>query len=313
MPPPLQNILILDCSTLLPGPFVGRLLHQLGARVIKIENPDSPDGSKRMGKTYWRELNQEKEIVELNLKIPAARKIFEKYVKCADGLIEGFRPAAKQKLGLDSTTLHGINPNLCICSLTGYPEGGPEENRAGHEINFQARSGALSMTEGMPGLPLADLACAWQAALSLVSDILAVKIRKSSCRRTVSSMYESLTESQNIFISEFRQTKISPTPGNTFLTGLYPCYQIYLTQDRRRVSVGALEEKFWDIFCKIIGIDPKEHPRLAQGEEGARIRSMVQERLETRTWSEWEPLFEQGNCCVEVVRDYREIFSGIQS
>ena len=120
----LQGCTILDCSALLPGPYIGKLLAKRGARVIKIENPHRPDGAKAMG-SFYSDLNDCKEILPLDLTHPKDRAQFQLLAKSADGLIEGFRPHAKKKLGLDFETLHSINPKLCIVSLVGYPENGP--------------------------------------------------------------------------------------------------------------------------------------------------------------------------------------------
>ncbi|MGK5088015.1 CoA transferase, partial [Bdellovibrionota bacterium FG-2] len=109
----LKGALILDCSILLPGPFVGKLLAHQGAKVLKIENPIRPDPARKMV-PFYKDLNSCKELVLLDTTTTEGRSEFEKLVKKADGLIEGFRPKAKQKLGFDEKTLHAINPKLCI-------------------------------------------------------------------------------------------------------------------------------------------------------------------------------------------------------
>src|SRR4051812_15222925 len=121
---PLEGRVILDCSALLPGPLIGKLLVQRGARVIKIENPNAPDGARKMG-TFYTDLNEGKEVILLDLLTQEGQGKFVNLVQTADGIIEGFRPQAKKKLGLDSATLHHVNPRLCIASLVGYPEDGP--------------------------------------------------------------------------------------------------------------------------------------------------------------------------------------------
>src|SRR5262249_24063461 len=151
---PLQGRLVLDCSSLLPGLRIGKLLAQKGARVIKIESPSKPDRARTLG-PFYDDLNGLKQILQLEIAPEAdGRARFEELVREADGLIEAFRPATKAKLGLDDKTLLAINPKLCIVSLTGYPEDGPLRDRPGHDMNFQALTGCLSLFNELPGLPL---------------------------------------------------------------------------------------------------------------------------------------------------------------
>ncbi|MGZ3708648.1 MAG: CoA transferase, partial [Bdellovibrionota bacterium] len=198
----LEGRTILDCSSLLPGPFLGKLLAQRGAKVIKVENPERPDGARAMGGgAFYRDLNEMKEIVNLEFGTDAFRALVRK----ADGLIEGFRPQAKKKLGLDEETLHALNPKLCIASLVGYPEDGPWRDRAGHNLNFEAVTGCLSLFGEMPALPLADLFAAYEGALSLTAAIDATA-RGDRGRRVVVSMSESLKQVQSGLIRQYQET-----------------------------------------------------------------------------------------------------------
>lgn len=303
---PLKGRTILDCSTLLPGPFVGRMLADRGARVIKVENPDRPDGARNMG-GHYEFLNSDKELRWLNLTNPEARSEFEELVREADGLIEGFRPKAKLKLGLDEASLHRINPRLCILSLIGYPEDGPWRDRAGHDLNFEAVTGALSLFEGMPGLPLADLFCSYEAAFALVSELDSMARGRSAGRRVVISMSEAITRAQGQFIHEYRRTGEVPAYGRTFVTGELPSYRIYECADGRRVAVGALEEKFWNRVCRILDLPQHEGRGLLKGKEADGVIRDVEAAFARFPWKHWEPLFEEADCCVEPVLNYDEV------
>ena len=191
----LKGRLILDCSVLLPGPFVGKLLAQRGARVIKVENPAHPDGAKSIGSLY-SDLNEMKEIALLNLSDSKDVPAFHQLVQQADGLIEAFRPSAKTKLGLDSQTLHAVNPRLSILSLVGYPEDGPHRDRAGHDINFAARTGCASLFREMPALPLADLFAAYNGAFALTAAMDSVSRGAAPGARVVVSLDETLRQAQ---------------------------------------------------------------------------------------------------------------------
>jgi crotonobetainyl-CoA:carnitine CoA-transferase CaiB-like acyl-CoA transferase len=305
----MRNRLILDCSAMLPGPFVGKLLAEKGARVLKIESPERPDPALALaGGVYYRDLNSMKERVELSFTDPAGREKFHDLIRQADGLIEGFRPLAKQKLGLDEATLHAINPRLSILSLVGYPEDSPKRDRAGHDLNFQAVTGCLSLFNEPSGIPLTDILAAYEGALSLACAVQEVD-QSGKGRRIVVSMIETLTKAQSKWVAEFLETGITPVPGETWLTGRHPCYQIYRAKDGRRIAVGALEEKFWSRLCDVLELPALKPLAYATGPESTEAQRRIQESFSRRNWSEWAPLFETADCCVDPVLEYPEVFS----
>lgn len=305
-PRPLNGRLILDCSALLPGPRVGKILSDLGAEVIKIESPRHPDGAKEMGHAY-EYLNSGKKIETLDLTDAKDRGKFEALVRRAHGLIEGFRPAAKVKLGLTEERLHALNPRLCIASLVGYPEDGPWRDRAGHNLNFEAVTGLLSMFNEIPALPLADLFGAHHAALVLTASMDAAE-RTGKGTRSVISLSESLKDLQGLWIHEFKKTGKAPLPGTTLMSGAHPCYRIYTAGCGRRVAVGAIEPKFWERVCAILGRPECIPHRLATGEQAAETAGEIQAALGSRPWTAWKPLFEATDCCVEAVAEYRDLY-----
>lgn len=300
--------LILDCSALLPGPYVGKLLAEKGARVIKIESPERPDPAREMaGGVYYRDLNSKKELLELSFLDPVGRAELHRLVRLADGLIEGFRPRAKLKLGLDEATLLAINPKLAILSLVGYPEASPQRDRAGHDLNFQAVTGCLSLFRDPPGLPLTEIFAAYEGALSLAAAISDAE-RSGRGRRVVVSMTETLKRIQSKWVAEFHDTGIKPIPGETLITGKYPCYQVYRSKDGRRIAVGALEGKFWDRVCEILGLSDLKNEGYATGDASRAAQFKIQEAFSARNWAEWAPLFAAADCCVDPVLEYPEVF-----
>ncbi len=306
----LSGRLILDCSVLLPGPRVGKLLADQGARVLKIESPSRPDPARTLAPAHYRHLNASKELVELELTTADGRSKFEELVRKADGLIEGFRPSAKRKLGLDEATLLGLNPKLCIASLVGYPETGPWRDRAGHDLNFQALTGCLSLFNEMPALPLADYFNAYQAALSLTAALDAVA-RGGEGRRLSVSMTETLREVQGGLVAEYLETKRLPSPGETLFSGQFPCYRIYRAGDGRRVAVGAIEAKFWEKLCTILGATDLVADGYATGERCAQVVARVQKAFSSRPWmgaGGWAEQFAGADCCVDPVLDYSEVY-----
>jgi crotonobetainyl-CoA:carnitine CoA-transferase CaiB-like acyl-CoA transferase len=305
----LKGRLILDCSVLLPGPFLGKLLAARGARVLKIESPRRPDPARDLG-PYYDDLNSCKEYVPLDLLDTGDRAKFHELVKKADGLIEGYRPNAKKKLGLDEVSLHAVNPQLCIASLVGYSEDGPWRDRAGHDMNFSAVTGAASLFAEMPPIPIADLFSAYSGALGLVSAIDAVS-RGARGARVAVSMAEVLKETLTSQIAEYRATGKLLKPGETLFSGAHPCYRIYRSRDGRRIAVGAIERKFWEKFLSIIGHLELVEDGYATGKKCEETVATVQAALSLHDWKHWAPLFDAADCCVEPVLDFSEVYGGL--
>ena len=252
---------------------------------------------------FYEDLNSMKELVLQDWSTPEGRTEFEKLVREADGLIEAFRPATKRKWGLDSATLHAINPKLCIASLRGYPEGHPWAERAGHNLNFEAVTGVLSLFSEMPPLPLADLLGAYDAALRLAAALGTGQGAVISV-----SLAESLERVQSGLALEFKKTSTAPTPGTHLFSGAYPCYRLYRDREGRRIAVGAIEHKYWLQVLEILQIKGLEKQAYARGAEADAAAAKIQKALGSKTWSEWAPVFEAADCCVDGERTYPEVF-----
>jgi len=158
MTQPLSGIRVLDFSTLLPGPLASLMLAEAGAEVIKVERPGGED-MRRYGPFVKGEsvpfaaLNGGKICIEADLKDAAARERLTPLIESADILIEQFRPGVMERLGLGYDALRAINPRLIYCSITGFGQDGPRCGEAGHDINYQALTGLLSLSPGTPAAP----------------------------------------------------------------------------------------------------------------------------------------------------------------
>jgi alpha-methylacyl-CoA racemase len=262
---------------------------------------------------FYQELNQSKRYVPLNLKNSDDQRKFAELVREADGLIEGFRPEAKKKLGLDAATLLALNPRLCVTSLTGYPETGPWKDRAGHDLNFQAVTGMLSLQQGMPGLPWADFLGAYAAATRLCA-MLDHSARTGNGGRIEVSLARTLQETQGILWADYQATGIVPRHGEILFSGRYPCYRLYRARCGRAVAVGAIEPKFWTRVCELLDVPDMAFEAYAEGEAAERAIAKVQQAWESRSWEEWREIFEGSDCCVEPVLDFSELNAfGLQS
>lgn len=302
----LDDVRVLDLTRLLPGPYATALLADLGADVIKVEDPDVGDYARWMPPTtpegiggMFAALNRGKRSVALDLKEPDERAAFERLVDDADALIEGFRPGVTERLGVDYETVSDRNPEIVYCSVTGYGQAGPYRDRAGHDLNYVGLAGLLDMTRRdedeaprIPGYPIADMGSGMAAAFAVVSGLLARELGDGSGTYVDLSMTDvALSFSQAVTVSA--ALGADPRPGETELTGALPWYDVYETSDGRYVTLGALEPKFWRAFCD--AVDRSDLASL-HGTDDPAEREALREELASifadRSRSAWEDLGE---------------------
>ncbi len=320
---PLDNITVLDLTRLLPGAVATMMLGDFGADIIKIEEPGLGDparqsraGIKQPG-AYFLATNRNKRSVTINLKHERGREVFLHLVEKADVVVEGFRPGVMDRLGVGYETLKAINPRLIYCAITGYGQDGPYRLRAGHDANYLSVAGLLSVNgpKGGPpvlsGVQLADLAGG--SLHAVIGVLLALQARASTGEGQfvdVSMMDGSLSMMFVPFAS-FLANGAQPERGNEGLSGRYACYQIYETKDGRYLSLGALEHKFWENACRVLGREDfigKCFNGTAQEEMIAAFRDI----FKTRTAPEWLAAFENVDTCIALVNDIAEMIEDPQ-
>ena len=299
---PLSGVLVVDLSRHLPGPLTARLLADLGARVIKVEEPKvgdpvrmSPPVREGVG-ALGAILLGGVESVALDLKSEAGRGALEKLLARADVLIESFRPGTLARLGFPPSELRARHPRLVVGSLSGWGPAGPYAARAGHDLTYLAVAGALAATAAMPGIQAADLIGAW----SLVSAILAALLERERTGEgkliDVALLDAGLHANLTAWAAEAGGPKAvgEPLP----LTGALPCYSVYETADGRRLALGALEPHFWERFCRLAG-----RPDLLrrQYSRSPRVRRAMRELFRSRTLSEWTEVLGREDVPIEPV------------
>jgi alpha-methylacyl-CoA racemase len=325
---PLAGVRVLDLSRLLPGPFASLVLADLGASVDKVEDTSGGDYLRAMpplrGDTssMFLALNRNKRSACLDLKMEKGRAALLKLAPRYDVLLEQFRPGVLDRLGLGHRTLLEINPRLIVCALTGYGQGGPLANRAGHDLNYLARAGVLGMNgpagapPQVPGFQLADIG----GGLWCVAGILAALYRRNAADAVVASGGEgeagkgtvidvSMLESSMAFaFSGFGQLfgGSLAARGDGFLTGGLALYGTYGTKDGRFVSLGALEPKFWNAFCAGVGLAP-DMGALFPGPHQAALKETLRALFASRTRAEWEAFGREHDCCLEPVLEPHEL------
>ena len=315
---PLEGIRVLDLSSLLPGSLCTQILADLGADVLKIENPQAGDGFrekpplvKTMG-SYFHMINRNKKAMTLNLRDPAGRDIFLKMVPQADILLDSFRPGSMQRMDLAYEDLKKINPRLIHCSLTGFGQDGPYCDRAAHDINVLGISGILDLLGekgGRPIVPGVQFAGAGAGSLNAVIGILASLLRRE---RTGMGQYidaallDGLTPFLGLVMSTFLTTGQLPKRGETLVGGGYVFYNIYETSDRKYIVLGCLEEKFWQEFCRAIAREDLIEDQFVAGPRQDEMITEIQRIMLQKTRQEWLDILSHYDTCVSPVNSLEE-------
>lgn len=315
----LSNLKILDFSTLLPGPYATMMLADMGAEVLKISSKSKHDlvlsyGEKdkdtnlgSMG--LW--INRNKNTISLNLKTKEAINIVKKLILEYDILIEQFRPGVMEKLGLSYEELKKINPRLIYCSITGYGQTGQDKDRAGHDLNFLARSGILSLSgtkENGPSLINAQLGDTQGALNAIIAILAAINYRNitNEGQYIDISMLDCLIPLNTFEGADYLITnKLKNRQENDFNgKGIY---DIYKTKDNRYLSIASLEEKFFETLIETLNIKNfvKENKLNQNSKE---LKEKIKQIIIEKPLIHWQKLFSDKDACVEIISNLEDIF-----
>ena len=320
---PLDGITVLDLTRLLPGAVATMMLGDFGADIIKIEEPGTGDPMRhsRAGvnqpDAFFQVTNRNKRSITINLKQPAGRDIFLKLVEKADVVVEGFRPGVMDRLGIGYETLKAINPCVVFCSISGYGQDGPYRNKAGHDINYNSTAGLLGVNgvnggaPAIPGFQIADLAGG--SLHAVIGILLALQARQQTGEGQMVdiSMTDCSLSLMYIPFATYLANGAQPQRGAEGLSGRYACYQIYETLDGRYLSLGALEPKFWQNACRVLGREdliPLQFSNRRQQEAIDALRELFR----ARTAGEWLAAFDGVDACLTLVKDIPEMIADPQ-
>ncbi|MCK9363611.1 MAG: CoA transferase [Syntrophales bacterium] len=252
------------------------LLADLGAEVIKIEDPAGGEVIRDLIPGLYEAVNRNKLGLTLNLKYSAGKEIFYNLVKKSHVVVEGFRPGVVNKLGVDYETLKKINPSLVYCSISGYGQTGPYRTRPGHDINYAAMSGVLSLPGSMgkppqrASLPLADLSGSMFAAISILAALLDEKGNEEKGTYIDVCMLECLMSWTSVRAGSFVLRNEDPIPEE--MGHLTPNNDSYTCKDNKGLSFGAFEDHFWKKLCVALERDDLiKDPRFST--HGSRIKN----------------------------------------
>lgn len=325
----LQGIKVIDLSRMAPGPFCTMVLGDLGADVIRVEEPGGgrmarersagvdEDSAKR--NAAFNALNRNKRSIALNLKDESARKVLRELVGDADVFVEGFRPGVVSRLGCDYETLSRINPRLVYCSLSGYGQDGPYSGLVGHDINYISVGGALGIIGqrgGAPVIPYNIIADFAGGGLHAATAILAAIIARGHTGR---GQYVDVAMSDGVaymlasMLSGYFADGVVPSAGAMTLNGAAPYYNVYECRDGRYLSVGCIEPWFWAALCHALRRDDLI-PIQFDTDRAEYIKGELRDIFITRDRDDWwETLSGIDNIAVAKVSSLDEVASDPQN
>ena len=317
---PLAGLTVLDLSRLLPGPMCSLHLQDMGARVIKIEDTGGGDYTRSLGmpkgltSPVFHILNRGKESVSLDLSHPDGHQLLLRLVAKADVLLESFRPGVMKKLGLGYERLCAVNPQLVMCSLSGFGQTGPWADKAGHDMNYCAITGILDQS-GEAGEPpvlsnfqIADLAGgALSAAMAILAAVVG-RFRHGEGRYLDISMTDCAFANNVIPLAAMNLMGKAMPRGQDMLTGARPCYSLYKTADDRYMAVGALEQKFWHQLCDVLEQPDWKSRYHDMGPLAEQLRAEVAAVFAAQPQAHWREVFAATDCCVTPVLTPQQAF-----
>lgn len=309
MDSPLQGTRVLDLARLLPGNVCSWLLVQLGAAVIKIEDPHGgdygrwfPPRAEKSGASsaFFQAANRGKRSAILDLKQEGGRAALHRLAAGADVLVEGFRPGVMERLGCGYETLRALNPRLVYCALAGWGQDGPYAQRSAHDLNYIAAAGLADHEDGgthpASTAQIADVGGAYLA----VAGILAALLRRE--RGGGGAFVDiSLAEAALPFaLIGWVEALAHPAATPRRLSGGLAAYASYRARCGRIVTLSALEPKFWQRFAAAVGQEDWLAGDHTEPSRQSGLHEALRALFTSKTAAEWEALLGPADCCFEV-------------
>jgi len=291
---PLQGVRVVDFSMFVPGPFASAILADLGAAVIKVEPPLGDPGRAYVPVQFDTE-NRNKRSIAVDLKKKDTSLVVERLVKKTDIVIEGFRPGVAKRLGIDFEKLKKYKPSLVYCSISGYGQTGPWRERPGHDVNYVAAAGGLAFpgqwlkAPARSSLPVADMGGGAFAAIAVLA---ALKEGKGA--------YLDLSLFETAFFWAAMRHSLDPDVDPR--AHIFPANDVFETADGKRLTLGIMEEHFWNNFVQLA--PELDDERFSSDEKRRRngdlLSKKISDGMRSRTAAEWLRLLEENDVPVDL-------------
>jgi alpha-methylacyl-CoA racemase len=315
---PLEGLFVLDFSTLLPGPLATLLLAEAGAEVVKIEPPGRGEEMRSHAPNWGRDsasfalLNRGKRSIALDLKNAAERRRLQPLMKRADIIVEQFRPGVMERLGLDYHSVANLNPMVVYCSISGYGQSGPKRDVAAHDLNYIGDAGLLALSMGELSRPVVPPALIADIAGGAYPAVLNILLALEERRRTGRGRHLDVAMADNLFplmfwaIGHGLAAGTWPENGAGYVTGGSPRYGLYPTKDSKVVAAAPLEQKFWETFCDLIGLEGTFRD---DAKNSAATKARVAAIIASETAEVWRSRFAGKDCCCSIVASIGDAFT----
>lgn len=324
---PLEGIKVLDLSRILTGPYCTMMLADMGAEVIKVEAPGTGDDTRQWGppfingeSAYFLSINRNKKSITVNLKSVHGKEILHRLVKQSDVLVENFRPGTMEKLGIGYDKLREINPRIVYCSISGFGQDGPARDKPGYDVLAQAMGGLMSCT-GEPGGPpvkagfaIADIGAGMWAAFGILAALMARE--KTGFGQAVdTSLLEAQVSWHAYMAGNFFASGKNPRKLGSAHPNIVP-YQAFSASDQYFI-VAVGNDSLWQKFCQVTGLehltnDPKFATNPKRVENRDELVGIIQERLLTKTASEWVEALEAAGIPAGPINDFEQVYKDPQ-
>lgn len=309
---PLTGCKVIEMAGLAPSPYCGMLLADFGADVVVVDRPTrgAPEIPHIMDRNPF---DRGKRSIRVNLRDEAGREIVRRMIEQDDVLLEPYRPGVMEALGLGPDMVFESNPGIVYARLTGWGQTGPYANMAGHDIDYIAVSGALSLfrRKGEKPLPPCNLLgdFAGGGLLAAFGILLALIERGRSGKGQVvdAAMVDGASSLCTFLYGLMGHGLMSTEHGVNDLDGGAPYYQAYETADGRFMAVGALEERFYRVLLQKLGLDSEALPRQDDRSGWPLLQERFTAVFKTRTRDEWTAVFEGTDACVAPVLEPFEV------
>jgi crotonobetainyl-CoA:carnitine CoA-transferase CaiB-like acyl-CoA transferase len=319
---PLSGVKVLDLTRIVSGPFATMLLGDLGAEIIKIEEPASGDESRTYGppfingeSAYFLSVNRNKKSCAINLKTPEGIALIRELALNSDVLIENFRPGTLKKFGLSYEELKKHNPGLIYCAITGFGQTGPDSHRPGYDLIIQGESGVMDITGDLDGPPtkvgtsIADLLTGQFASQGVLA-ALVERSRTGVGRRVEVAMYDCLASLLTFNAGAYFASGNTPKRKGNSHPSIVP-YETFETSDGW-INIGVANDKFWNSFCKVIDrLDLQNNPKFVMASDRVKNRlellPIIKEIIKSNKKSYWIELLEKAGIPSGMIKNVGEV------